>query len=77
MDIENQVRKYVVDNFLLGDKKKNLEKDDSFLETGVIDSTGELELLSFLEEEFKIKVEDEELIPENLDSVERIVKCIG
>ena len=77
MEIENQVRKFVIDNFLLGEKKKNLKNQDSFLETGVIDSTGVLELVSFLEEEFKIKIEDEELIPDNLDSIEKIVGFIN
>ncbi|MCE9535905.1 MAG: acyl carrier protein, partial [Nitrospirae bacterium] len=50
--------------------------DASFLESGIIDSTGVLELVSFLEEQFKVKVEDEDLIPANLDSVNAIVRYV-
>jgi len=57
-----------VENFLFGNNQ-NLEDTTSFLEEGIIDSTGVLELVGFIEEEFSIVVEDEELIPENLDSI--------
>ena len=67
----NTVKAFVVDNFLLGDDIE-LRDDISFLESNIIDSTGILELVMFLEEEFKIKISDDELIPENLDSLEAI-----
>jgi len=54
-----------------------LRDDDSFLEKGIIDSTGVLELVAFIEENFGIKVEDEELIPENLDSIDNLVTFIN
>ena len=71
-DLKAKVRKFIVENFLFGDE--NGVKDDMlFLDEGIIDSTGILELVSFLEEEFSISVEDEELVPENLGSINNVV----
>ncbi len=67
--IEHQIRGFIVESFLFGDTSNGFENSDSLLEKGIIDSTGVLELVSFIEETYGIKVEDEELIPENLDSV--------
>jgi len=72
MDIKNKIRTFIVENFLFG-KDDGLNDETSFLDEGIIDSTGILELVSFMEEEFHIKVEDEELIPENLDSIKNVV----
>jgi acyl carrier protein len=71
-EIQKQVRSYIVDNFLFGDDN-GLEDSTSFLESGMIDSTGILEVIGFLEEQFAIKVNDDELVPENLDSIRNIV----
>ena len=71
-EMREQVRTYIVDNFLFGDDN-GLEDSTSFLESGMIDSTGILEVISYLEEQFAIKIHDDELIPENLDSVGNIV----
>jgi acyl carrier protein len=76
-DIAQEIRQFVTDNFLFGKSKARLADGDSFLEKGVIDSTGVLELVTFLEEHFEIKVEDEDLVPENLDSVARVAAFIG
>ena len=54
----------------------SLQNDDSFLEKGIIDSTGVLELIFFLEQTFSIKIHDEDLVPENLDSVNRVVRFV-
>ena len=70
--LQNKIRQFIVENFLFGDGN-GLKDDTSFLDQGIIDSTGILELVSFLEEEFSISVEDEELIPENLDSIMNVV----
>ena len=70
-ETRDKVRAFVVDNFLFGNAD-GLKDDSSFLDEGIIDSTGILELVSFLEEEFGIAVEDEELIPENLDSIANV-----
>jgi acyl carrier protein len=66
--VTQQVRNFVIENFLFGDGK-GLKDTDLFLDQGIIDSTGVLELVAFLEEIYGFKVEDEELIPENLNSV--------
>ena len=71
-DIKSKIRTFIVENFLFG-KDEGLEDETSFLDEGIIDSTGILELVSFMEEEFLIKVEDEELIPENLDSIKNVL----
>lgn len=71
-----QLRNYIVDNFLFGDDK-GLDDSVSFLDTGIIDSTGILELIGFLERHFSIKIEDKELVPENLDSIENIMGFLG
>lgn len=70
-DIKKQVREFIIENFLFGDDD-GLHDSTSFLDEGIIDSTGILELVTFLEETFSITVEDEELVPENLDSLNNI-----
>jgi acyl carrier protein len=67
-----KIREFVVDNFLFGNAN-GLEGDTSFLDEGIVDSTGVLELVTFIESEFSIEVLDEELVPENLDSINSIV----
>jgi acyl carrier protein len=77
MDLmQNKVRNFIVENFLFGDDQ-GLDEDTSFLENGIIDSTGILELVLFLDEEFSIEIADEELIPENLDTINRIVAFLN
>ena len=68
MEVKEKVKTFIRESFLF-DSKAQLEDGDSLLEKGIIDSTGVLEMVLYLEEEFGIKIEDEELIPENLDSV--------
>jgi acyl carrier protein len=65
------VKKFIIDNFLFGDEEQ-LKSDTDFFDKGIIDSTGVLELVSFIEETFEISVNDEELIPENLSSLRNI-----
>ena len=67
--IEQEIRNFIVENFLFGDSSNGLKGTDSFLDNGIIDSTGVLELVSHLEETYGFRVEDEELVPENLDSI--------
>ena len=74
--IETDVRGFVTDNFLFGRKNVSLAGDDSLLEQGLIDSTGVLELVSFIENKFEIKVEDDDLVPDNLDSINRLIAFI-
>ena len=71
------VRSYILENFLFDADENALNDDESFLKQGVLDSTGILELVGWLESEFAIQVKDEELIPENLDSVKLIAAYIN
>lgn len=75
MEYLETVKDFIVENFLFGDESP-LENDTSFLESGVIDSTGILELIVFLEETYGIKVEDDELVPENLDSLLNVAQFV-
>lgn len=77
MSIEKQIRVYILENFLFTDDESMLANDDSFLENGFIDSTGIMELITFLEEEFGLVVEADEMIPKYLDSVDRITAFIS
>lgn len=77
MSVENKIRAYILENFMFTDDESALNNADSFLDKGVLDSTGILEVIYFLEEEFGIKIEDDEMIPENLDSVNNIIKFVS
>jgi acyl carrier protein len=75
MDIQQQIREYIVDNILFGDGK-NLQPDTSFQEEGVFDSMGLLELIAFLEDTYDISVEDDDLTIENLGSVQDVSRLV-
>ena len=70
--VANQLRAFVVETFLFGDSSTALPEDASFIESGLIDSTGILELVAFVEEEFGISVADEEILPDNFDSIGKV-----
>ena len=76
-DIKAQVRQFIADNFILGAEGVSLGDDDSFLEHQVLDSTGFLELISHLEETYGIKVLDDEMVPENLDSLDSVAAFVA
>lgn len=71
MSYIDDVQQFITDRFLFGDGSK-LTKETPFLEGGIIDSTGILELVTFIEEKYKIKINDDELLPENLDSLKNV-----
>ncbi len=75
-DIKGKIKGYILENFLYGGSSDQIADDDSFLEKGIIDSTGILELVGFIEETFSVKVEDEDLVPENMDSINRLGEFI-
>ena len=75
MEIKEQVRTFVTSNFYVADPAA-LEDDASLLDRGIIDSTGVLEVIFFIEDTFGIKVEDNEMLPDNLDSIERIANFV-
>jgi acyl carrier protein len=68
MKHESEVRKFIAEKFFFGEDNE-VPSAASLLDAGIIDSTGVLELITFLEEQFKIKVDDDELVPENLDTI--------
>ncbi len=76
MSVEQQVQSYVLENFLFTTDAAVLGVDESFLTKGIIDSTGMLEVIYFLEDKFGIRISDAEMIPENLDSVSNIVRFV-
>jgi acyl carrier protein len=73
---EARIRRFILENFLYTSNEDKLKNTDSFLEEGIVDSTGILELLLFVEETFGIQVEDEEVLPDNFDSVERLTRYV-
>jgi acyl carrier protein len=74
--MEQRIRRFVVENFYVPEGE-SLPSDASLLERGIIDSTGVLELVAFLEREFELKVEERELLPDNLESISRICAYVG
>ena len=74
-EIREIVRKYILDTFIK-DNELTIDDDFSFIEEGVIDSVGVMEMVAFLETTFNFRVEDEELVPDNLDSVNKIVTYV-
>ena len=77
MSVENKLRDFILENYLFTDDQSALANDDSFMDKGIIDSTGILEVILFLEDDFGINIVDEEMIPENLDSVNNIVSFVA
>ena len=75
-DIGVRIKQFIIDNFLFGTEDKTFTAEDSFWERGIIDSTGILELIQYIEDNFAIKVEDNELLPENLDSLANVTSFI-
>ena len=73
----SEIKEFIVTNFLFGQGGDALAEDQSFLESGIIDSTGVLELVNFIEQKYGIKVADEELVPENLDSINCLTAFVG
>jgi acyl carrier protein len=69
MDTANTIERFVVDELLMGDSRMKLDHDQSLVTSGAIDSLAILRLIAFLEEQFGIKVDDEELIPDNFESI--------
>ncbi|MBY0431048.1 MAG: acyl carrier protein [Rhodospirillales bacterium] len=75
-EIERKVRSYIIENLLLGGSGE-LENSTSLIEVGILDSTGAMELVSFIEDGFAVMVADDELVPDNLDSVEKICTFVA
>jgi len=76
-DIKATVRQYILDNFLMGDTGTPFGDEQSFLDHHIIDSTGFIELVTFLETNYSVQIKDEEMVPENLDSLANIDRYIS
>lgn len=74
--LRDKLRLFILENFLFTDDQSELDDDASFMDNEIIDSTGILEVIEFIEDENQIKVEDDELLPENLDSVNKIIRFV-
>ena len=77
MDIRSTIREFIKENFMVTEDDIKEGDTTSFLESGIVDSTGILEIVEFIEEEFEISVDDDELIPENLDSIENLTNFVS
>jgi len=75
MELTSTIRQFIIENFLF-EEDDNLKEDTSFLENGIIDSTGVLELVMYIEETYGISVDDEDIVPENLDSISNVTEYI-
>lgn len=75
-ELKDTIKQFIIDNFLF-DEDEELDDDASFFDEGIIDSTGMLEIISFLEENFSIQIDDEELTRENLDSINNLVAFLS
>ena len=76
MDTSTQIRGFLSEYFTLGDRLTTLDDDASFLENGIVDSTGVMELVAFVEEAFGITVDDDEVVPDHFDSVNRLAAYV-
>jgi acyl carrier protein len=75
MLVQQRIRNHIIESFLFG--SNSLKDEDSFLERGVVDSTGVLELVLFAEEAFSIAVNDDEILPENFDSISNLARYVS
>ena len=75
-DIVREVRQYICDNFIYRDEDASLSESVSLVESGIIDSMGVLGLVTFLEDQYEVRIPDEDVTPENLDSIQRIAAYI-
>jgi len=73
----SEIKSFIVSNFLFGQGGDSLSGEESFLDRGIIDSTGVMELVSFIEEQYGITVGDRELVPENLDSLSNVSRFVA
>ena len=75
-DIQSTIINFIKENFIMGRSETKIDIEESLIESGIMDSTGVLELVEFLEATFSIQIEDEELIPENLETVKNIIEFL-
>jgi acyl carrier protein len=76
MSVQAQVKRFIVDNFYVSDPAE-LQDDTPLVSSGLVDSTGMLEVITFIESDLGVRVADQEMIPENLDSIARIAAFVA
>ena len=76
MNIESQIRDYIAKNLLFSSNGYRYADDTSFLEEGIVDSQGVMELVLFVEDAFSVKVDDQEIIPDNFDSITNLAAYV-
>lgn len=76
-DTRQKLRNFIIETFLMGDESEKLNDSESFMQSGIVDSTGVLELAAFVEQEFEITIEDDEMTPSNLDSIDNLVNFVS
>ena len=74
-DLKKQIRAFIVQNFIV-ETATDLKDDDSLLQLQIVDSTGFLELIHFIEETYAVKVADDEMVPENLETIDNIAQFV-
>ncbi|VAW69642.1 Acyl carrier protein [hydrothermal vent metagenome] len=77
MSFEKKLRTFILENYLFTEDESELDNADSFLDSGIIDSTGILEVITFIQDECDFVIDDDDMIPENLDSVNNILAFIN
>lgn len=77
MEVKEKIKQYIAENFLFSNNGFTLDDDESFLEAGVVDSLGVVELVAFVEETYHISVPDDDIVPNNFDSVNSLAAYIG
>ena len=74
--LRDRIRTFVLENYLFTNDTSAIGLDDSLLDRGIVDSTGMLEIIAFVEDDLGVRMEDDEMVPENLDSINRIAKFV-
>ena len=77
MEVKEQIKQYIAENFLFSSNGFDMDDDESFLEAGIVDSLGVVELVSFVEETYNIEVPDDDIVPDNFDSVDNLATYIS
>jgi acyl carrier protein len=77
LGIKEKLRNFIIEKFMFGSEDASLDDDDSFRDEGIIDSTGVLEAVVFIEDEFGFEVSDDELVPENFDSLNKLFSYVN
>lgn len=76
MQLREQIRGFIIENFLFGDAEPLSDDAVSLLDNGIVDSVGVMEMVAWLEQDLGLTIEDTELVPENFDSVERLIRFV-